>query len=153
MRIETLGPVHPGVANAISDMGSFYADLNKYDDAEKMYRKALAMYETTLGPAHPKSAGTLLRLAEMYYASGRNGDAADAYKSALPILERVHGPENPNLAPLLNSYAAVLKKLKRKPEATVAQQRAKRMLANRVNLQAGTVDVTTLRTSKKQSYR
>ena len=38
-------------------------DQGKYDEAEPLYRRALAGYEEALGPAHPETLGTVNNLA------------------------------------------------------------------------------------------
>ena len=41
----------------------FVANQGKYDDAEPLYKRALAIREETLGPRHPDVAGSLNSLA------------------------------------------------------------------------------------------
>ena len=43
----------------------FVANQGKYDDAEPLYKRALAILEETLGPRHPDVAGSLENLASL----------------------------------------------------------------------------------------
>ena len=46
----------------------FVANQGKYDDAEPLYKRALAIREETLGPRHPDVAGSLNNLALLLHS-------------------------------------------------------------------------------------
>jgi tetratricopeptide (TPR) repeat protein len=46
------------VARSLNNLGIVYKDQGKYADAERVYRRALAIYEEKLGKDHPLVAGT-----------------------------------------------------------------------------------------------
>ena len=45
--------------------------LGRYAEAERLYKRALAIKEKALGPEHPHVASNLNNLAELYRARGR----------------------------------------------------------------------------------
>ena len=52
-----------------------YEDQGKYEQAESLYQRALAIREQQSGPKHPDTANSLENLAELYQAQGRYGEA------------------------------------------------------------------------------
>jgi CHAT domain-containing protein len=76
-----LGPEHPEVANALSNLAVLYDTEARYSAAEPMLRRALAIDEKNFGPAHPNVGVRLSNLATLYYMQG---DAA----AALPFFDR-----------------------------------------------------------------
>ena len=46
----------------------FVANQGKYDDAEPLYKRALAILEETLGPRHPDVAISLNNLASLLHS-------------------------------------------------------------------------------------
>ena len=74
-------------------------------------------------------AGSLNSLAGFYNDQGRFAEAELFYRRALDILEKALGPRHPEVAASLEGYAQVLRKLKRKAEASKLEDRAKALLA------------------------
>ena len=66
----------------------------------------------------------------MYFQQHRYGEAEALYSRALAIIEKSLGPDHPDLAHMLDKYALLLQKTKRKPEASTMKARAKAILAN-----------------------
>ncbi|CAM9963441.1 unnamed protein product, partial [Ascophyllum nodosum] len=60
---ETLGPRHPDVALSLNNLAGLLLSQGKYDDAESLYKRALAILEEALGPRHPDVAENLNSLA------------------------------------------------------------------------------------------
>jgi tetratricopeptide (TPR) repeat protein len=86
-----------------------FLDLNaKYDEAEPLYRRALAIDEKVLGSGHPDLANSLSSLAGLYYQKGDYGEAEPLYRRALAIREKVLGPEHRYSATSLIDLALLL---------------------------------------------
>jgi TonB family protein len=73
----------------------------KYEEAIKLQKQALAMWEKELGKEHKLIATGSTNLGEMYKALNRYGEAAGAYRRALKVEEKLLGPEHPDLVVLL----------------------------------------------------
>jgi TonB family protein len=69
----------------------------KYEEAIRLQKQALAVWEKELGKEHKLIATGSTNLAEMYRALKRYDEAAGAYRRALKIEEKLLGPEHPDL--------------------------------------------------------
>src|SRR6266487_213244 len=74
-----------------------------YQEAERLYKEALAMGERVLGD--PNKATVINNLAELYREQGRYPEAEPLMQEALTIRERILGREHPETALSLNSLA------------------------------------------------
>ena len=50
---KALGPDHPDVATALSNLAELYQDQGRYADAEPLFKRSLSIHEKALGPDHP----------------------------------------------------------------------------------------------------
>jgi TonB family protein len=73
----------------------------KYEEAIKLQKQALALWEKELGKESKLIVTGSTNLAEMYRALQRYDEAAGAYQRALKIQEKLLGPEHPDLVSLL----------------------------------------------------
>jgi len=55
--------------------GYYYESQGRYEEAEPLYRDALAMGQRLLGEAHPAVANSLNNLAGLYESQGRYEEA------------------------------------------------------------------------------
>ncbi len=69
------------LATSFSDEARLYYQKGEYAEAERLYRRSLAIREKALGPDHPDVATSLDNLAELYQAQGK-------YAEAEPLLQR-----------------------------------------------------------------
>ncbi len=69
------------LAASFSDEARLYYQQGEYAEAERLYRRSLAIREKALGPDHPDVATSLDNLAELYQAQGK-------YAEAEPLLQR-----------------------------------------------------------------
>jgi tetratricopeptide (TPR) repeat protein len=94
---------------ALNNLALLYQAQGKYEQAEPLYQRALAIREQQLGPQHPDTAGSLNNLAGLYDAQGKYEQAEPLYQRALAILEQQLGPEHPNTQTVRGNYAALLR--------------------------------------------
>ncbi|CAN0602204.1 unnamed protein product, partial [Ectocarpus sp. 12 AP-2014] len=122
---KVLGPEHPDVAASLNNRAGLLESQGKYDDAEPLYVRAIAIGEKTLGPEHPDLAVRLnnrgLLMSQMkcqgmfwkLYAE----NAEPLYRRSLAIREKVLGPEHPDVAQSLINRAGLLTKQGKYDEA------------------------------------
>lgn len=79
----------------------------RYDEAIRIAKEVLAIYEKTLGPDHPSTALGLNNLAFLYKVTGRYTEAESLYKRALAIYEKTLGINHPDTAGSLNNLAGL----------------------------------------------
>jgi TonB family protein len=73
----------------------------KYEEAIKLQKQALAIWEKEIGKEHKLIATGSTNLGEMYMALKRYDEAVGAYQRALKIEEKLLGPEHPDLVVLM----------------------------------------------------
>jgi len=90
---------------------------------------------------------TTIALSSLYSLTGQTREAEYFAREGLKLVESVYQPDNPRLGMFLKSYAAVMRRLKRKQEANAAEKRAQTILANSGARRRGspTVNVSALR--------
>jgi len=50
-----LSATHPNTATSLNGQAGLYQDQGKYEEAEPLYQRALAIYEQVLGATHPST--------------------------------------------------------------------------------------------------
>ena len=70
-----MGPQHPSTATSLNNLASLYRDQSKYEQAEPLYRRALAIYEKALGLQHPDTQQVRQNYASLLRAIGRDAEA------------------------------------------------------------------------------
>ena len=93
--------------NALAEIR--FSALAAYEDARRLFRRALAIREKALGPEHPETASSLNNLALVLKIQGDFANARLLYERSLAILEKILGPEHPDTASALNNLALLLK--------------------------------------------
>lgn len=96
----------------------------RYDEAERLYKLSLKIFESSLGSEHASVATTLSNLASLYRAQGRLKEAEPLYRHALLSYERALGPEHPLVADNLNNLAVLFMVEGRLGEAEPLYRRA-----------------------------
>lgn len=101
----------------------------KHDEAERLYKPALAVDEKALGKEHPTVGMDVNNLAILYDTQKKHDEAEQLYKRALLIWEKSPGPDHPYVATNLESYATLLRTTNRGNEAAKLLARAKAIRA------------------------
>lgn len=119
---ERYGADDPRIATDLNNLAEVYRLLGRFDEAERLYREALA-----LDQRHPTGnaagmATTLNNLALLYRAQERYAAAEELYRQALRLLEEAVGPNHQDVARLLNNWA-MLKLTKGEPAAALELER------------------------------
>jgi tetratricopeptide (TPR) repeat protein len=91
---EGAWPEHPDVAVLLYNLANVRTEQERYDEAEALYKRALAIREKALGPEHPDVAMLLSDWATSYEAQGRSEDAELLYVRALSIREKALGTDH-----------------------------------------------------------
>jgi CHAT domain-containing protein len=97
-----------GTAVVLSDLAFLYEDEGRYDDAEGLLRRALAIHIKEFGEDHPDVAINVAEIAELYLLEGRAADAE-------PLAERaVASHEKPSVSLSSKAFSlAILAKVYR----------------------------------------
>lgn len=80
----------------MNGLGECYRVVGRYDEAEPLYREALAVTEQALGKQHADYASSLNNLALLLDTTGRYDEAEPLYREAVQVFEAALGPDHPN---------------------------------------------------------
>lgn len=82
----------------LMSLAQSFAQARKFEEAESLYRIALALLERTRKQSHPEVFKACLKLADTYFAQGKMSQAEPLYFQAVEIQTQVLGPEHPHIA-------------------------------------------------------
>jgi len=83
LREQAFGPDHPDVASALHILAARYHLVRRYDQAETLYNRALAIRTESLGQHHPSTVECLEDIGDLWRDRGDSERAANAYDLAL----------------------------------------------------------------------
>jgi tetratricopeptide (TPR) repeat protein len=92
------GEKHPHVASALANIGNIVNKQGEYDEALKLYRKALKIRRHVYGEDHKELLVTLHSIAEALCRQGMNDEAVEVWEEALGVCTRALGVDNENIA-------------------------------------------------------
>jgi len=83
------------MAIVLNNLAALLEETERMPEAEKLMRRAVAIFEKVLGPEHPNVAVSLNNLSNLLKDSDRLGEAEPLMRRALAILEASLGPDHP----------------------------------------------------------
>ena len=95
------------LAPTLHNLATLYLDQGKYDQAEVLYKRVVAIREIEFGPDHPSLATSLEALAWVEFKRGKPAEARTKLERAMAIYERALGPDHPALVPVLTDLGRV----------------------------------------------
>jgi len=105
-------------------MGLVYIAQQRYDEAEEMLLRALAIYEQGMGPDFIMAGRTFSALGDLYHLQGRGVEAEVAYRRAVAIYEQEPDLDNPLIANAFAHLAIFYTEQDRDEEAVSLYQQA-----------------------------
>jgi len=102
-----LGASNPQFPSFLNNLAGVYRDQERYDEAETLLRRSLALRRGAKAPDPYSVATAELNLAEIYREQGKFEDAAPLYTSALADARQALGPDNPELSEFLAQLAVL----------------------------------------------
>jgi non-specific serine/threonine protein kinase/serine/threonine-protein kinase len=102
------GEDHPQYAFAMDNLALALHDLEEYDEAEPMFRGALAMLRRIYGDEHPELAQTLGNVASFLIDTGRYDEAEELNQEALVLNRGLLGEDHPVVGDDLTRSAEIL---------------------------------------------
>ncbi|MEL6614461.1 MAG: tetratricopeptide repeat protein [Bacteroidota bacterium] len=113
--IPTTAPTE--IALTERHLGSLLRDKGEYEDAEALYRSALATARRDRGFADPLTTDIANSLVILLRATDRESEAADLMADVVEADRRTFAPNHPDLGVSLSTYASLLSRAERGPEA------------------------------------
>jgi tetratricopeptide (TPR) repeat protein len=135
IRTRLLGKGHPTVAADIAALAAILHGLGMRPgdpkaasrhrrEAERLYRRAIAVFSRALGKRHFEVGFNLGQLAALCQVTGRLGEASRLYRRAIAIQREVLGSRHPQLALTLTNFAELRRTQGRTKDARAAYARA-----------------------------
>ena len=121
---RTFGPDHPLVGNILGWCGESLRRLSRYQDAERMDRRALSINTQSLGELHLETARSNANLASDLIALKRAPDSEPFLQLALKYFKDQESGDQGELAVVYDMYGTVLAEQGRTAEATPLLQAA-----------------------------
>lgn len=115
-------------AHCLGRLGRYYLLVNRYAEAEPLFREALELAHDSVGPANPIVGWLLASLAEVYVNRERYQEAKRLLLQALAILEQAPSECNPDLAMTVCLLGAISSWEGQHAEAQAAFRRALALL-------------------------
>jgi serine/threonine protein kinase/tetratricopeptide (TPR) repeat protein len=91
-RRERLGEDNAETAESLAILAALRADQGRLDEAEDLYRRAIATYRRALGPRHPMGAPPLLALGRLLATRGECSSARPWLEQAAALLPAADRP-------------------------------------------------------------
>ena len=112
------------LAWSLNDVGLLMLSEARFEEAETLFRRALALLEQTKGK-QDAARGTLLQhIADARWRAGDLSTASVMYREAVQTFESALGSSHPRLAAALNGWATVLRDMQRTEDAEAIYLRA-----------------------------
>jgi serine/threonine protein kinase/tetratricopeptide (TPR) repeat protein len=101
---EAFGQQDSRLATSLHNAGELYARLEKYDEAERLLQRALAIRKSE----DAENARTVCALARLNYSRGNRDKAELLFRKSLAIREKVLGKDHPDVAESLSGLALAM---------------------------------------------
>jgi tetratricopeptide (TPR) repeat protein len=121
---------HTSYAFVLNTLATVYVAQQKYDEAEGLYRRAMAIREKVLGDDHPDVAHTLTNLSLVYSLQRKFGEAEVVLRRALEIQEKALGESDMTVAMTLNLLASACLAQGKDQEAKALHERGMSIIEN-----------------------
>lgn len=101
----------------LDNLGTVYGELGRRADAERVQRRAVALFEGALGPDHLTTGVGYANLAALYYQQGRYVEARPLFDRALTLYRKLLPAKDIRIGVLLDNYAGLLRAQGQREEA------------------------------------
>ena len=122
--LDVMDPSNTELTQALKNAADFHLLRKDYSEAEKLFRRVLAVQEDKLGPPHPDVARTLYNLGVCAYKAGRRKEAEDLFRRSLAIRQDKLGVDHPDVASTLYNLGVCAQEAERREEAVELYRRS-----------------------------
>jgi CHAT domain-containing protein len=117
-------PPSRDLAGALNNLAEVYSGMGRDDEAEQLYKRALAVMEKTGAIDSADMAPELTNLAAIYERQSRYAEAEPLFKRALALREKARPPGHPDIGQSLNNLATLYEKQDRHGDSEPLFKRA-----------------------------
>jgi tetratricopeptide (TPR) repeat protein len=135
IREQALPPDQLALALSLNSLAFlYYIQARKPDESERLYQRALPLFDAAIGMDHPKTAHCLSNLALLYASQGKDAEAEQLLLRVQAIRETCLGPMHLDTARSLQNLAWFYIDQRKQERYEEAKQLLKRSLAIRETL-------------------
>ena len=124
-QLKTYGIGSFQLCTVLKWLGDTYFMENKFSDASNSYKQVYGLRQRQLGDNHNDTIAAAVMLAKADMGSDNLAEAKDLLKQVLDNKEQAGAGTSPTLLPVLDTYAAVLRKMNKTADADSAEARAR----------------------------
>ena len=124
LRAKRLSPNDPLIGIAVHNTAEIVIALNRFDEAEKLQRQALAIFEKAYGTKHLHTAAALHNLGAILLKQEKPKEAEKYLRRALAAKVQVLKPDHLSIAHTLDNLSTALEAQGRQIEAEKYKRRA-----------------------------
>jgi tetratricopeptide (TPR) repeat protein len=110
-------------AELMVGLAALYRAEGRNTEAEALYERVVSIQDQ--GQDHRELAANIFSLAELYRQDGRYEKAEPLYRRSIAMMEEDQSTQGPALARGLKTFAAMLRRMKRKTEAVALEAQAR----------------------------
>ena len=122
---RSFGPDHPGISNAMVNLGEQGIQQRDFVGAESAFRRALSIRQAVFGRDHIEAVRVATRLATVLTALKKNEEAYNLFAASLPVQERILGSKAPEVASSLEQFGKLLRQMQDTSRAETVEARAR----------------------------
>ncbi|CAF3361473.1 unnamed protein product [Rotaria socialis] len=111
IRVISLPENHPSLAASYNNIGAVYTNMGEYSKALEFHKKSLKIREISLPENHPDLAQSYWSIGDIYNKMADYSEGLSLLEKALDIFRKSLPSTHPRIQNLMNSIAAVKKKL------------------------------------------
>ena len=89
-----MGNNHPRVATTLNNLAALFSHLERFQEAEEPYTRALKIVKSNLGPEHPYVARANNNIAANYFRQQRYTEAKEYYSKSRILTEKIYGKKS-----------------------------------------------------------
>jgi tetratricopeptide (TPR) repeat protein len=110
------------LADTLEKLGDVEADLSHFEEADKLYQRALTLYRAKLGDRDERVATALSAIAANFWEVNRLGEAESWQRQAVDLESHLKGRHDRKTLDMLNDLALILDNEGRWPEGYALMQ-------------------------------
>ncbi len=122
---KQLGPEHPDVAAVLNNLGVFYTNEGRFEEAEAAHQRALTIRREANPRGHSDIAQSKCNLAVVYHSRGDLTRAGELYRESLRDWEHMEKPPE-DYEIVASNYADLLRSLGKRRKARAIEARARK---------------------------
>lgn len=130
-RMNELGPNHLDLTHDLTNLAGVLCAQGKFNQAEPFMRRTVAILELSADVPPLKLADALGLLGELYFRQEKFFDSEEPLVKALQLREKHLPKDHPDIADSLSTYAKLLRRTNRQPQAEQLYARAQEILSKR----------------------